>query len=37
MDNDINKKISEKYEALGENPETYLKGLYHAKPKYEYP
>ncbi len=32
MDNDINKKISEKYEALGENPETYLKGLYHAKP-----
>ncbi|MCM4167268.1 Tryptophan 2,3-dioxygenase [Arenibacter antarcticus] len=31
MDNTID-KISEKYVALGENPETYLKGLLHAKP-----
>ena len=29
---DINKKIEQKYEQLGENPETYLKGLLHAKP-----
>lgn len=29
---DINKKIRQKYEQLGENPETYLKGLLHAKP-----
>ena len=29
---DLNKKIKEKYEQLGENPETYLKGLLHAKP-----
>lgn len=29
---DINKKIEDKYEKLGENPETYLKGLLHAKP-----
>ncbi len=27
-----NKKIEQKYELLGENPETYLKGLLHAKP-----
>ncbi len=25
-------KINEKYQKLGENPDTYLKGLYHAKP-----
>jgi len=25
-------KLIEKYEALGENPNTYLEGLYHAKP-----
>ncbi|MFZ6051192.1 tryptophan 2,3-dioxygenase family protein [Halocola ammonii] len=25
-------KISQKYSQLGENPENYLKGLYHAKP-----
>lgn len=29
---DTNKKITQKYEQLGENPETYLKGLLHAKP-----
>lgn len=29
---DTNKKIKEKYERLGENHETYLKGLLHAKP-----
>jgi len=29
---DTNKKLKQKYEALGENPETYLKGLLHAKP-----
>ncbi|MBT8184037.1 MAG: tryptophan 2,3-dioxygenase [Eudoraea sp.] len=29
---DTNKKIVGKYEALGENPETYLEGLLHAKP-----
>ena len=29
---DITKKIAEKYGQLGENPETYLKGLLHAKP-----
>ncbi|MCW5517184.1 tryptophan 2,3-dioxygenase family protein [Muriicola sp. Z0-33] len=29
---DIKKKLKEKYEQLGENPETYLKGLLHAKP-----
>ena len=29
---DINKKINQKYKELGENPETYLKGLLHAKP-----
>ncbi|MBT8307911.1 MAG: tryptophan 2,3-dioxygenase [Maribacter sp.] len=28
----VNKKIIGKYEELGENPETYLKGLLHAKP-----
>ncbi|WP_461442905.1 tryptophan 2,3-dioxygenase family protein [Maribacter sp.] len=27
-----NKKIQKKYEELGENPETYLQGLLHAKP-----
>lgn len=29
---DTNEKILQKYEQLGENPETYLKGLLHAKP-----
>ena len=29
---DTNKKIEQKYEQLGENPETYLKGLLHSKP-----
>jgi tryptophan 2,3-dioxygenase len=29
---DINKKITDKFKELGENPETYLKGLLHAKP-----
>ncbi|WP_149304562.1 tryptophan 2,3-dioxygenase family protein [Pareuzebyella sediminis] len=29
---DINKKIEKKYSDLGENHETYLKGLYHSKP-----
>ena len=29
---DTNEKILRKYEQLGENPETYLKGLLHAKP-----
>jgi len=29
---ETNKKLIEKYEHLGENPETYLKGLLHAKP-----
>ena len=29
---DITNKIAEKYQALGENPETYLEGLLHAKP-----
>lgn len=29
---DTNEKIVQKYEQLGENPETYLKGLLHAKP-----
>jgi len=29
---DTNKKIKQKYEQLGENPETYLQGLLHAKP-----
>ncbi|MFK5972415.1 MAG: tryptophan 2,3-dioxygenase family protein [Flavobacteriaceae bacterium] len=29
---DTHKKIKQKYEQLGENPETYLKGLLHAKP-----
>jgi tryptophan 2,3-dioxygenase len=29
---DILNEIEEKYRALGENPETYLKGLLHAKP-----
>lgn len=32
MNNDILKKLQEKYESAGENPETYLNGLYHAKP-----
>ena len=30
--NPIIDKINEKYQNLGENPETYLKGLLHAKP-----
>ena len=25
-------QIEQKYENLGENPETYLKGLFHSKP-----
>ena len=29
---DIIKAINEKYKALGENPDTYLKGLLQAKP-----
>ena len=29
---DIHNSIREKYEQLGENPETYLKGLLHARP-----
>jgi len=29
---DTGNKIEKKYEALGENPETYLEGLLHAKP-----
>ena len=29
---DTSEKIVQKYEQLGENPETYLKGLLHAKP-----
>lgn len=29
---DTNKEIERKYEQLGENPQTYLKGLLHAKP-----
>jgi tryptophan 2,3-dioxygenase len=32
MDNDLIKSIEEKYKSLGENPETYLKGLLQAKP-----
>lgn len=32
MDQDLLKAIQDKYEKLGENPETYLKGLLHAKP-----
>jgi tryptophan 2,3-dioxygenase len=31
-DNLLINKITEKYENLGENPETYFKGLLHAKP-----
>jgi len=29
---DANDRITKKYEELGENPETYLEGLVHAKP-----
>ena len=29
---DIIQKITEKYQSLGENPETYLQGLLHSKP-----
>jgi len=29
---DITNKIAKKYQALGENPETYLEGLLHTKP-----
>ena len=32
MSEDINKSLREKYEQLGENHETYLKGLLHARP-----
>jgi tryptophan 2,3-dioxygenase len=31
MDNDIIKAIEEKYKNLGQDPNTYLKGLYHSK------
>ena len=29
---DIHSKINQKYKDLGENPETYFKGLFHSKP-----
>jgi tryptophan 2,3-dioxygenase len=32
MNTELLKELEEKYKALGENPETYLKGLLHAKP-----
>jgi len=32
MSDDIYTALKQKYEDLGENPENYLKGLYHAKP-----
>lgn len=32
MNDDLLKKIQDKYESMGENPDTYLKGLLHAKP-----
>lgn len=32
MDNDIVKNIEEKYKNLGQDPDMYLKGLYHSKP-----
>lgn len=32
MSDEIYKTLAEKYENLGENPDTYLKGLFHAKP-----
>lgn len=31
MDNDIIKSIEEKYRSMGQDPTTYLKGLYHSK------
>jgi len=31
MDNDIIKSIEEKYKNMGQDPTTYLKGLYHSK------
>ena len=32
MSEEIHQSIRKKYEDLGENPETYLKGLFHARP-----
>ena len=32
MDKELIKQLVDKYEALGENPENYLKGLLHTKP-----
>ncbi len=32
MSDDILKKLHDKYTSLGEKPETYLEGLYHARP-----
>lgn len=32
MSDEIHKTLAEKYKNLGENPDTYLKGLLHAKP-----
>lgn len=32
MDSELLKQIEEKYKVLGENPETYIKGLLYAKP-----
>jgi tryptophan 2,3-dioxygenase len=32
MNEELLKQLKNKYEALGENPETYLKGLLHSKP-----
>ncbi|HET8753917.1 MAG TPA: tryptophan 2,3-dioxygenase family protein [Salinimicrobium sp.] len=32
MSDEIHKSLAEKYKNLGENPDTYLKGLLHAKP-----
>lgn len=32
MNTELLKQLEEKYKAIGENPETYLKGLLHAKP-----
>lgn len=32
MDNEIIKNIEDKYKAQGQDPEMYLKGLYHSKP-----
>lgn len=32
MENELLNQINQKYNSLGENPETYLKGLLHSKP-----